>query len=211
MAIRGGRFAAVACAVLFVVPVAEGQNLVFNPDFDVDVAGWTALSEATLAWDPLDSSGSSTSGSAVVSNLAASAGSGTGVLQCIEGLQGGLTYLFDADILVPGGQSNTGQAYLLVQWYDQPGCNLGFLGLILGSAVTTGMTDAWYRVADFGVAPAGTAAARVRLDVLKVQASGSLDAHFDAVGFEEVLYYDGFESSDTNAWSAVVGLPPLTD
>jgi len=34
MAIRGGRFAAMACAVLFVVPVAEGQNLVFNPDFD---------------------------------------------------------------------------------------------------------------------------------------------------------------------------------
>ncbi len=206
MAIRGVQIAALALAAILVAvaPLAEGQNLVFNADFDSDVAGWNPFPLASIVWDPLDSTGNPASGSALVSNNSTTAGDGTGAWQCIDGLVGGLTYRIAADIMVPSGQSNTGSAYLLVQWYSQPGC-YGSLGLLSGPEVTTSMPDVWYSTVDSGEAPPGTQSARLRLNILKGEDWGSLDASFDAAWFEEILFYDGFESGTTGAWSSVSG------
>lgn len=210
MAIRGVQYAALACAAILLAPPADGQNLVSNADFDSDVWGWTAGHlTASVVWDSLDSSGNPVSGSALVSNFSTTANDGTGAWQCIDGLVGGLTYRIAADIMVPSGQSNIGSAYLLVQWYSQPGCT-GFLDLFSGPEVATSMPDVWYTTVDAGEAPSGTQSARLRLSIWKVEDWGSLDANFDAARFEEALFLDGFESGTTGAWSSVVGGFSLT-
>ena len=199
------RFTILGVAILFVVSPTWSQNLVSNPDFDSDVTGWPPLSQASIVWASLDSSGSPVSGSAMVTNLSTTAHDGTGARQCINGLTGGQNYRVAADILIPSGQSESGDAYILVQWYDQPGCSSGFLGLFERPKILTSTPDIWYTSASTGEAPPGTLAARFRLSITKQEAFGMVDAHFDHVIMEPALFADGFESSDTSAWSTVVG------
>jgi hypothetical protein len=194
----------VALASVLGVTFAWGQNLVSNPSFDTDVIGWTPFAMTTIVWDSLDAYGNPASGSALVSNASTTPGDATGSRQCVEGILGGQAYHIGADILVPGGQAETGAGELLVQWYDQPGCG-GFLGLVSSSEIPTSTPDVWYTVSVISEAPPGTVAARFRLTVEKNEASGSLDAHFDNVVLEPLLFGDGFESGDTSFWSSTVG------
>jgi len=71
----------------------------------------------------------------------------------------------------------------------------------------TSTPNVWYTSVESGEAPSGTEAARLRLSIIKVEDSGSLDANFDNVEFIEHLFADGFESGDTSARSSAVGLP----
>ena len=118
---------ALALAILLPAPFAWAQNLVLNPDFDTDVTGWYPSATAAIDWNPLDADNNPASGSALVTNLSTTAGDSTGASQCIEGLAGEAFYLLAAEVLLPGGQSETGYAHLFVQWNDEPGC-LGYLG-----------------------------------------------------------------------------------
>lgn len=204
---RSARFTALAFAVVCLAPLAEGQNLVSNSGFDTDVTGWSPFLMASIAWSSLDATAAPSSGSAFLTNSSTTAIDGTGARQCIDGLGGGLRYRISADILVPGGQSTTGEAYLLVQWYDQPGCGGGNLGLFTSPAIMTSTPDVWYTSVESGEAPTGTQSARLRLSIIKIEDSGSLDANFDNVEFIEHIFSDGFESGDTTAWTSAVGLP----
>lgn len=198
-------FTALVLAAMFVAPVALGQNLASNPNFDTDVTEWAPFATASIVWNPLDADGAPASGSALVTNLSTTAGDSTGARQCIGGITGGTVYRFAAEILVPGGQSETGRANLLVQWYDQPGCSSGQVGMFLTPWVTDATPDVWHTSSDSAEAPSGAQSARLRLSVLKLEDSGALDAHFDKVVFKEQLFGDGFESGDASAWSSVVG------
>lgn len=199
------RFLTVALFAVFTTPLTWGQNLVSNPDFEADVTGWTTDPAATVLWSPLDADGNPLSGSAVVTNLSTTAGDSTGARQCIEDIVGGEFYRVAAEILVPGGQAETGGANLLVQWYADSGC-FSQLGGVLTPWVTDATPDVWLTSVDTFAAPMGVQSARLRLSVAKDQVSGTLDAHFDNVEFaKEHLFGDGFESSDTSAWSSVVG------
>jgi hypothetical protein len=62
----------------------------------------------------------------------------------------------------------------------------------------------WYTHPSFDRAPSGTQSARLRLTVLKNEGSGTLQAHFDRVVFQSLIFGDGFESGDTTAWSITV-------
>lgn len=194
--------------LMFIVVVlwvshAGGQNLVLNPDFDTDVAGWLPFGGTLLAWHPLDSGGDPGSGSGLVTNLGDQPGDSSGSRQCIGGLSGEVLYGFAADTLIPSGQTETGHSYLLVQWYSDFDCT-GSLGLDESPVLQSTTPDVWLTTVAFAEAPVGTQSARLRLSVWKNEAVGTLDAHFDSVLFEPALFVDDFESGDTLAWSATV-------
>jgi hypothetical protein len=196
-------FATIALAVVISAPFAWGQNLAVNGDFDTDVTGWFPATTAAIDWTSLDADANPASGSALVTNLSTTAGDATGASQCIEGLTGEAFYLFAAEMLVPGGQSETGHAFLFVQWNDEAGCS-GYLGSAFSSQVQSSTPNVWYGVSEIVQAPLGTESARLRLSVLKHEDVGALQTHFDNVVFEELIFIDGFESGDTSAWSTTV-------
>ncbi len=197
------RLVAITTAVLFSGSLVLGQNLVSNSSFDTDVMGWTALFGASLMWDPLDADGDPLSGSSLVTNIDPDPYDGNGAAQCIDGLNGERTYGFSADINIPGGQIETGHAYLLIQWYSGAGCS-GAIGLAESPQVTSATTDAWVTSSHLAQSPAGTQSGRIRLSVLKIEAGGSLDAHFDNAWLEAAIFVDGFESGGLTAWSSSV-------
>jgi len=191
------RLTIIALAAGFTASFAWGQNLVSNPGFDTDVAGWTTGSTATIQWNPFDADSNPASGSALVTNLSTTAGDATGARQINMDIAGGEHYNIAAEILMPSGQSTTGRANLLVQWYDQANCT-GFVGLFLTPWVTDSTPDVWYLSFGTTLAPADAQCARLRLSVWKDQDSGTLDAHFDNVEFtKDQVFGDGFESSDS--------------
>ena len=160
-----------------------------NGEFDADVSGWAPSSKSTVVWDALDADASSSSGSALVTNQSDTANDSTGAAQCVDGLIGGATYRFSADILVPAGQADAGRAHLLVQWYDdfcgghQPGAAFASIG------VRTSTPGEWYTDHGTLVAPAGTQFARIRLSVWKNAPTGTLDGQFDNVSFTLVAHH----------------------
>lgn len=197
---------ALALAFAFVIPMpcAWGQNLVVNPDFATDVTGWSAFTTAAIEWNSLDSGGSVASGSGVVTNLSTTPGDATGARQCVEGLTGSSFYRFVADILVPSAQTETGNAYLLVQWYAGAKCDGGGLGFVWTRYIQSFTPDVWYTEPSYSQAPSAALSARLTLSVRKNEDLGTLRAHFDNVVFEEMIFGDGFESSDLTAWSHTV-------
>jgi hypothetical protein len=196
--------ATVAFVVVILAPSAWGQNLVANPDFATDVAGWSPGLNATIDWSPLDAGAAPGSGSGLVTNLSTTSNEASGARHCIGGISAGIFYLSSAEVLVPSGQSETGKADLLVQWYAAPGCGGGQLGLDSTSDVRSSTPDVWYDSSGYVQAPSGAQSARLRLSVFKTEDYGTLHAHFDNVVFEEMIFGDGFESNDLTAWSTTV-------
>ncbi len=199
------RLDVVLLTMVMAAPIVHAQNLLPNPTFDSDVAGWLASAGSTVGWDPLDANGNPLSGSALVTNIDADPNDSEGAFRCIEGLTGETAYQFGADILIPGGQIETGNAYILVQWYGGAGCS-GFLNLTESPIVLTTTPDEWFAVSKVATSPTGTQSGRLRLSVWKIEAGGSLAAQFDNVWMEAVLFVDGFETGDTSRWSST--MPP---
>jgi len=196
------RVSAMFLTAVFVTHFASGQ-VVSNPEFDVDVTGWNPFPQASIVWSPLDALGSPSSGSGLVTNMSTTAMDATGVRQCLDGISGLAEYLISANALVPGGQSETGYTYLLVQWYDGISCSGTQLGFGFSPGVSNPTADVWYRDWETVEAPAAAQSARLALMVYKHQDTGMLDAHFDNVEFTEIIFVDGFELGDTLAWSSV--------
>ena len=111
---------------------------------------------------------------------------------------------FHGVVRIPGGQLETGHAFLLVQWYDEAECGGGQVGLSATTGVSTTEPEVWYTDFAFAEAPLGAQSARLRLSVWKNEDSGTLQPHFDKVSFAAVVFVDSFESGDTSAWSATV-------
>jgi hypothetical protein len=191
-------------AAMLATHTASGQIVVSNPGFDTDVTGWTALSEASIVWSPLDADGNPGSGSAFVTNMAITTLDATGARQCLDGVTGLTEYLVSANTLVPSGQSETGYTYLVIQWYDSPSCGGSQLGADFTPGIISPTADVWYRDWVTVEAPSGAQTARLILNVLKYQDTGTLEAHFDNVGFVEIIFVDGFESGDTTSWSVTI-------
>ena len=197
-----------ASMLLLALLMGSGDShaqLLSNIQFDTDVSGWTAGAKATVEWDPLDADASLTSGSALVTNISDTAGDSTGARQCAGGINEAMTYQVGAKVYIPSGQTETGWADILVQWYSDATCT-DFIGVANTSSVQTATPDTWLPVSGLLQAPAGSQSARVRLSVRKQEDAGSLAAHFDKVVLEPVplIFSDGFESGDTSAWSSTV-------
>jgi CSLREA domain-containing protein len=187
-----------------------GELLVVNGDFTVDVAGWhLALpASSSLIHDLLDANMDPMSGSGVGSNLSRIAGDSVYFEQCAEGVEGGSVVGFGAKVLLPVDQAATGEAYLELVWYPDPGCTGSPLGQVTTPPVTSGIPGGWQTSKSGRVqAPVGrqTMSALLRIVLTKNEAAGSLEAYFDQAFFGDYapIFSDGFSLGNASAWSRV--------
>ena len=65
-------------------PLNLPAQVIVDDTFDENVTSWPAGWENTIVWDPLDAQGNSSSGSALVTNISATAGDATGSQLCLS-------------------------------------------------------------------------------------------------------------------------------
>jgi hypothetical protein len=135
---------------------ARAQNLLTNSTFDANVSGWS--NQAFLSWSSNDADGSAGSGSAQVRN------NGTPPVtiksgQCVA-ITGGLTYAYAADYFIPSGQTDSGEADLILSFYSSSNCVIGY---ITGDMVGGALIDTWDHLEGRLDAPAGAGYAKVEL------------------------------------------------
>lgn len=188
---------------LFTTP-SLAQNLITNPNFDSDIAGWWNSSLDRLVW---------------ISDDGYAAGSGPGCLEFAETLNNGActgaiqdnivvtpntTYLLSGAARLPAG-SIAEHASIWVQWYDGGGSyisrtSINDLTSTVGDPWTTGSwlvvsppnaVEAWVRPS-FCMPSGGTEESVARWD----------DLYFGLQGPE--IFTDDFESANTDAWSLTV-------
>lgn len=159
----------------------EAQNLLVNPTFAADSAGWSLYPvgppNGAIAWAPFDMDSSPASGAALVTN----SGSITAVVitltQCVEVLPN-TDYDGRAWSYLPPDQATQGGTWLFVNWYDASGC---------GGAQTFGPSSGnqsspatWTFAQVSGQAPPDAVSARFYLAVHKAEAGGSFAGYFDS-------------------------------
>jgi hypothetical protein len=196
---------AIGLTASLVATAAWGQNLLINPDFDWDVAWWEVETYVSLAWSPIDASGHPWSGSAEVTNAHPGQLQGTGISQCVSWppVIPGATYDFAGSAFIPDGQSRTGDAMIGLRWYDGPDC--------AGSSVgdqprrSTAVVGSWERLEALDeIAPAGAVSVLFLAFPSKIEAGGTLVAHFDELHFSRSIFHNGFETGDRWDWSTSV-------
>lgn len=198
--------AAFVAIVMSLSSTAFGSNgnVLSNGTFDVDVAGWTAVGDATIDWSPLDADGDINSGSAMVVNIA-NYSTTMGANQCSAPLEGDQEFFLRSMVYIPSGQSETGYAYVSIRFYGLPDCQGNVLLSDFSSQVYTTTPDQWIESSLLLMAPPNAQSALVWLSIRKNEDSGSLAIAFDNASlFAVEIFADGFESGDTSAWSATV-------
>ena len=195
---------------------AWGENVVFNPGFDTDVSGWTVESYVSISWSLMDANLNPASGSAEVTNSSPGPQNGTGITQCLDITPiEGAAYDFGGKALIPDGQARTGSAQVGLRWWSGSSCTGSTVGTQPRRATST--LGAWVELSSTEqIAPAGAASAQFVAFPSKVEAGGSLVAHFDDLYFRNTpLFADGFESGDLTRWSSttqpILTLPPYVD
>ena len=130
----------------------------------------------SLLTNPLSSSGrlDNTSPAAFGTSFAA---------QCVA-VTGGSNYDFWTQIRIPSGQTQTGYASGLVNFYDGASCGGSNVGGFASPSVLSTTTDTWVHSQLLTQpAPASAVSAQVNLWVNKAEANGSLVVNFDGVAF----------------------------
>lgn len=199
------RASVLVLAAFLAASTSWGQNLLSNPDFDVDVLGWLPFADVTIEWDSLDVDADPGSGSGLVTNQHPSAGDASGARRCVDGITAGSQYQVVANLQIPGAQSETGKANVMIQWYEQAGCTSGFITFDSTPWVTDSTSDVWVSQSLIFESPSAAQSARFFLQVFKNEADGSFQVHYDHLLFEELIFGNGFETGDTLQWSATVG------
>jgi hypothetical protein len=172
-------------AALALLPArAHAENLVTNSNFNTNIANWGFAPPPTgssKAWDPLDAHGASNSGSGVVINSATTAGIGLGALsQCVNGINGGVSYDVSGSIYIPAGQGRTGDTTVYSYWTTGSNCTGTYIGQ---GAPGFGFDDlgSWGTGSASAVSPPAARSLWVILAAAKDQAGGSFRAHFDDI------------------------------
>lgn len=170
------------------VHALEARNLLVNPSLDDGIGGWMLdrndrrFDRGTIGWSPVDASGSSSSGSLVVTNTQESANPYISAIQCVPVLPG-TEYRLAVEFLIPEGQESPAQLSANTIFYSNADCS-GFIG----SERIPGVHDeegVWTeRSTDSIVAPQGSRSARVGFGVRKqLELPQDVTAHFDNVFF----------------------------
>jgi hypothetical protein len=190
----------VTVALWLAAPLPAYDNLVVNGGFDSDLSGWSSGLGAS-AWSPEDAGGG-TSGSALLSCDDPAAGTACDpIMQCVAVAPG--PHLLRAAFRTPGGQSRTGDAYLIAYAYAGAGCSGG---PVAGGFSTTSVDSvAWTTEGVLIDVPPSGGSVSIRTQVFKLEAGGVFDALFDDVELiPGYLFDDRFESGDLSAWSSSV-------
>jgi len=136
-----------AAGILFAS--AAGPNLVTNPTFDNDHAGWTPFSISTIGWE--------NGALAVINNYQGTGNSYFSAQQCINGVQEGVDYTFSADAFVGLDQPepNT-RAVLYAYFYPGPDCTGQLMSAGESSGASTpAQRGQWITLSKTVTAPAG--------------------------------------------------------
>jgi len=194
----------VAAAAMTCCAWAQAQNVTWTETFDDNVDGWLTETYSSVVHSPLDANGSGTSGSAEVANFHPSNNNGLGIRKCVTvDVTAGDLYIYGGAMFIPTGQTETGKAMVGLRWYDGVECSGSQVGsqprlqnLVLGSWVALHSTTQ--------EAPAGAVSVLYVAFPSKVEAGGTLVSNFDNLFFvSDEVFSDGFESADTDLWSAV--------
>ena len=164
--------------------LVHAQNLIGNPDFDVDISEWTALGGATASvWNPLDADDAPFSGSVLLTDMEASVS--TQVLsQCLN-VDEGILFKLGASVYVPGGQAQTGTARVRVLWFQEGNC-ADFIDSD-GGPFLEQPEDLWIATEGTVRSPIGAQSVRVALTLNKDSGTTEpLSAHFDEILFAPV-------------------------
>ncbi len=185
MTMKVSVFALLLVSVLAAVGgTAAAQNLLVNPNFDANVTGWSFTTPGTFTWDSsLDADSNPLSGSGRLDNTSPVAAGSSFAAQCVA-VTGGSNYDFLAKIRIPSGQSQTGYANVVVNFYNAASCSGSNVGGTASPSVLSTTSDTWVQSQVLAFAAPGTAvSAQVNLWVNKAEANGSLVVNFDSAAF----------------------------
>ena len=200
---RTARFAiaTVAVVVAFGIPGQAASNLLPNPRFNRDLAGWTpgdVFSTTATYAAGTDRDGAFDSGSARVAAIAQVPFTFGDLTSGCLPVTAGKIYRWRADVLVPAGQDPTGGVQPGLKFSTSPTCATlepptYYLDNSLNFSPAVGT---WLKLTGQGPAPAGMVAARLELANFEGSAGTALAAFFDNVEFAE-LGCGGLESDST--------------
>jgi hypothetical protein len=158
---------------------AWAQNVLVNPNFDEDLAGWGLEPAASPAWDPLDVDNSELSGSARLRMVGDQRCCTQGILQYVAVVPGAAYYL-GASIQVGGDSGVGGTARIFGFWYRELGdtCSdlIGSFGM---SSVAEGEAGQWVFREELISAPLDARCALVKGVISKSEPTGEFVAYFD--------------------------------
>jgi len=177
-------------------------NLLLNPNFDLDLAGWVRLpaSGGAVRHDAADADGAWTSGSTLVEAQAGQVF--YGVSQCVPVASeryrfGGLARLASGDPIDP-------MAFAQVQFYSSTNCSTGAIGSELFSTTVEGDTAGeWLPFEGSELAP-GTARSAYVSFLLDIGAVADFDAYLDNHYFQPIgaiIFSSGFETGGLEEWA----------
>lgn len=132
---------------------ATGQNLLKNPHFTTNLAGWTSPNSqfVVATWSPLDSNAAAGSGSVLLTQ-GLSAQDSVSLTQCVA-VTPGTTYTVGGRIRRPPGQAASAIASVSVGWFAVPDCATFGYGTANGGFFLNGTTDGWVSRSAQDVAP----------------------------------------------------------
>jgi len=166
-------------AVSISTPVSAA-NLLVNPTFDENLAGWGLEPAASPAWDPMDVDNSQSSGSARLTMVGEVHGT-QGILQYVAVVPGA-QYDFSAWIQVGGDAGTGGQARIFGWWmreHGTPRCNEVISSLGTTPAVEEGESGQWVLREETVSAPADAHCALVKAALYKTEPTGEFIAYID--------------------------------
>lgn len=185
-----------AVVALWFASPALAQSLITNTDFDTDLTGWL-LSAPPPVWDAFDIDLSPTSGSALLVNAEAGAGSDvTALARCLNlPLPGGV--VFGISGYIPGGQATAGSVVVRLNQYRDPDCDPtgGFGGLTGYFVVQSTTTDTWVGTYEPQKKVPGIDSIGYEVGIRKTEAGGTFMAFVDAALLEvdPLIFADDFE------------------
>lgn len=183
----------------------SAENLFVNGHFDdcqpILVAPWesavTGSNQISTTNDDEDMS--PLSGSAVFQVFETSA---SALRQCVEA-NAGARYRWAASLRFQPASAATGNALLACEYFDAGSCTGGNMGELSTSFSLTPANQDWQSFEATFAAPPTAASARCRVEVSATLPSDPVfDLKVDGLTLVDVsIFADGFESSDTSAWS----------
>jgi hypothetical protein len=188
--------------VMLVPATGSAQELLSNRHFLTDLTDWIGVGW----WSSEDCFNDPKSGSATYINQDAGYSARYVGRQCVELPATDQVYALSGYLYVPLGQSGDGWGKLGLVWYSLPGCAAaGFIG---GDDTPNVVADSsWQTTAlQLADAPATAVSVYVTITNQKTSTSGTFEIYADELSLVmlDKLFVDGFESSDTTAWSVSV-------
>lgn len=197
---RATRVALTAVLAVAVVDSAEAAsaNLIVNPHFNRDLAGWSQPipnPNTSASYDVFDAHGASDSGSALVSAIGAGPFFASPFWSSCFPVTAGKYYRWSAEVFIPAAQAETGVVQNGLRFSTDPACAspLPSTYYIDNTSVVGTLVELHAE----GAAPPGAVAAEILLNAITTSGGGgTFSTYFDNVAVVE-LGCGGLESDTT--------------